>query len=100
MDIYREEEDEEEVTVTTLISLKWYGKEYKFLENMVYQGHGSLTSNTKALVEPLSHTQGRDAWDTTSLGLGLENDMPTFDQRAPMSSELEDDDPPFVAPTS
>ena len=36
------EEDEEEVTVTTPISPKHYGKGYKILANMGYQGHGSL----------------------------------------------------------
>ena len=33
----------------------------------------------KSLVEHLSHTQGRDTRDTTGLGFGLENDIPTFD---------------------
>ena len=37
--IYREEEDEEAVIVTTPISPKFYGKGYKFLVNMGYQGH-------------------------------------------------------------
>ena len=59
--IYRGEDDGEEVTVTTLISPKQYGKGYKLLANMGYQGHGSLTGNKKALAEPLSHTQGHDA---------------------------------------
>ena len=67
---------------------------------MGYQGHGSLTGNKNALVEPLSHTQGHDTWDTFGLGFGLENDIPTFDQRLPMSSESKDDDPPIIATTS
>ena len=67
--IYREEEDEE-VTVTTPISPKKYGKGYKFLKIMGYQGHGSLNGCKNALVEPLSHTQGRDTQDTAGLGLG------------------------------
>lgn len=48
--IYREEEDEEEFIVTTPISPKRYGKGYKFLAKMGYQGHGSLIGNKKALV--------------------------------------------------
>jgi hypothetical protein len=67
--------------------------------NMGYQGQGSLTSTTKALVEPLIHTQGHDTQDTAGLGFGLEDNIPTFDQSAPMSSESEDDDPPFIATT-
>ena len=67
---------------------------------MGYRGHGCLTSNKNALVEPLSHTQGHDTWDTIGLGFGLENDIPTFDWRLPMSSKIEDDDPPFVVATS
>ena len=70
------------------------------LANMGYQGHGSLTGNKKDLVEPISHTQGHDTWDTTGLGFGLEDDIPILDQSTPMSSESEDDDPPFVATTS
>lgn len=97
--IYREEEDEE-VTVTTPIFPKRYGKGYKILTKMGYQGHGSLTGHKNALVEPLSHTQGRDTRDTIGLGFGLENDIPTCDQRLLMSSELEDDDPPMIATTS
>ena len=58
--IYREEIDENEVTVTTPISPKRNGKGYKMLANMGYQGHGSLTGHKKALVEPISHTQGHD----------------------------------------
>lgn len=67
---------------------------------MGYQGHGSLTSIKNDIVEPLSHTQGHNTQDTIGLGFGLENDIPTFDQRLPMSSELEDDDPPIISPTS
>ena len=96
--IYREEADEGEVIVTT-ISPKRYGKSYNMLENMGYQGHRSLTGNTKALVKPLSHTQGHDTQDTAGLGFGLENDIPTFDQNAVISSESKDDDPPSVATT-
>ena len=57
--IYRGENDEKEVTITTPISPQQYGKGYKLLANMGYQGHGSLIGNKKALTEPLSHTQGR-----------------------------------------
>ena len=56
--IYRGENDEKEVTVTTPISPEQYGKGYKLLTNMGYQGYGSLTGNKKALTKPLSHTQG------------------------------------------
>ena len=63
---------------------------------MGYQGHWSLTRNKKALVEPLSHIEGRKNRDTASLGFGLEDELPWFDRRAPMFSDLEDDDPPFV----
>ena len=57
--IYREEENEE-VMVTTPISPKRYGKGYKFLAKMGYQGHGSLTGHKDTLFKPLSHTQGHD----------------------------------------
>lgn len=67
---------------------------------MGYQGHGSLTGNKKALVDPLIHTQGHDAWDTTGLGFGLEDNMLVSTQNTPISSELEDDDSLFVAATS
>lgn len=93
--IYREEEDVEEVLVTTPISPKRYGKRYKFLQNMSYHGQGSLTGDKKALFEPLSHTEGCQNRDTTRLGFRLEDELPRFNKRAPMFSELEDDDPPF-----
>ena len=54
----------------------------------------------KDLAKPLIHTQGHGAQDTAGLGFGLENDIPTFDQRLPMSSDLEDDNPPIIATTS
>lgn len=57
--LYREEKDEE-VTMNTPISPKRYGKGYKFLTKMGYQGHGSLTGHKNSLVESLSHTQGHD----------------------------------------
>ena len=97
--IYGDEENEE-VIVTTPISPKIYGKGYKILAKMGYQGHGSLTGHKNALVEPLSHPQGRDTGDTSGLGFGLENDIPTCDRRLPMSSESEDDDPLIIATTS
>lgn len=55
--IYREEEDVEEVMIITPISPKCYRKGYKFLKNIGYHGQGSLTSDKKALIEPLSHTE-------------------------------------------
>ena len=67
---------------------------------MGYQGHGSLTGHKNSLIEPLSHTQGRDTWDTAGLGFGLENDLPTCDRRLLMSSESEDDDPLVISTTS
>ena len=76
--IYREEEDVE-VIVTTPISPKRYGKGYKFLTKMAYQGHGSLIGHKNALVEPLSHTQDRDTRDIVGLGFRLDNDIPTCD---------------------
>lgn len=97
--IYREEKDEEEVTVTTPISLKCYEKGYKLLTNMGYHDHRSLTGNKRALVEPLSITEGCNTQYTASLGFGLEDKIPTFDRRDLMSNESEDDDPPFVATT-
>ncbi len=66
---------------------------------MGYQGHELLTGNKKALVEPLSHTKGHKTQDTTSLGFGLEYELPAFDRRAPMFSDSKEDDPPFVATT-
>ncbi len=69
--IYRGEEDEEDVIVTSTISPKQYERGYKMLENMGYQGHGSLTGNKKSLAEHLSHTHGHDACDIASLGLQL-----------------------------
>ena len=48
----------------------------------------------------MSHTQGCVTRDIFGLDFGLENDIPTFDQRLPMSSELEDEDPPIIAATS
>lgn len=94
--IYRGEADEEDIIVTTPISPKQYGKGYKILLDMGYQGHESLTSNKKALVEPLSHTQGHD---TVGLEFKLEDNIPTFAQNAPISSESEDDDPSFFSIT-
>lgn len=43
---------------TTPITLKHYGKGYKFLQNMGYHGQESLISDKKSLVEPLIHTKG------------------------------------------
>ena len=67
---------------------------------MGYQGHGSLTGHKNTLVEPLSHTQGHDTWDTAGLGFGLENNIPTCDRRLPTYSESEDGDPPMKSTTS
>ena len=70
------------------------------LTNMGYQGHGSLNGNKKALMEPLSHTQGRIARDTTGLGFGAEDDMLLPTQNVPTSSDSEDDESPTMAITS
>lgn len=85
----------EEVTVTTPISPKCYGKGYNFLKNMGYQGHGSLIGNKKSLIEPLSHTEGHKTRDTLGLDFGIEDELPRFDRRAPMFSKSEDDEPSF-----
>ena len=69
------------------------------LANMGYQGHGSLTSNKNALAKTLSHTQGRDARKNSGLAFGLEDDMPMSTRNVFISSDSEDDDPPFVATT-
>ena len=98
--IYRGENDEKEVTITTPISPEQYGKGYKLLNNMGYQGHGSLNGNNKALTEPLSHTQGRIARDTTGLGFGAEDDMLLPTQNVPTSSDSEDDESPTMVITS
>lgn len=66
---------------------------------MGYQGHGSLSGHKNYLIEHFSHTKGHTPRDTTSLVSGVEDEMPRFDRRTPMFSELEDDDPPLVATT-
>ena len=85
-----------EVTITTPISPRRYGKGYQFLKNMSYHGQGSLTRHTKALVEPLSHTEGHKNRDTVGLAFGLEEELQRFNRRAPMFSGSKDDDPPFA----
>ena len=49
-----------------------YGKGYSLLQRMGYQGQGPLSNNGHALVEPLSHTNGRPSKDTTRLGYGAQ----------------------------
>ena len=44
--------------VSTPISPKHYGKGYKLLQQMGYQGQGPLSNNGHTLIEPLSHIDG------------------------------------------
>ena len=53
-----EEEEEDIMIVATPINPKYYGKGYKLLQQMGYQGQGPLSNNGHALVELLSHTNG------------------------------------------
>lgn len=88
--VYREEE-EDSTTVATPISPKCYGKGYEFLQQMGYQGHEPLNNNGHALVEPLSHTDGRPSKDTTGLGYGVDNDIPKYSRNTPVLSDLDTD---------
>ena len=54
---------------------------------MCYQGQGPLSNNGHALVEPLSHTNGRPSKDTTGLGYGTEEDLPKCSKNPSSASD-------------
>lgn len=54
---------------------------------MGYQGHGPLSNNGHALVEPLSHSDGRPSKDTIGLGYGVDNDIPEYSRNTPVLSD-------------
>lgn len=88
--IYRGEEDHTTI-VTTPISPTCYGRGYSLLQQMGYQGQGPLNNNGHALVEPLSHTNGRPSKDTTRLGYGTQEDLPKCSNDSSLASDSNSD---------
>ena len=88
--IYRGEEDYT-TSITTPISPMRYGKGYSLLQRMGYQGKGPLSNNGHALVEPLSHTNGRPSKDTTGLGYGTQEAIPKCSNGSPSLSDSDSD---------
>ena len=68
-------EESHTTIVKTPISPTHYGKSYALLQKMGYQDQGSLSNNGHALVEPLSHTNGKPSKDTTRLEYGTQEDL-------------------------
>lgn len=64
---------------------------------MGYYSQGSLNGDKKDLVESLSHTKEQKIWDTIGISFGLEDELPRLNWRVLMTSELDDDNPPFTA---
>jgi hypothetical protein len=89
--IYRKEENIDEITLTTPISPKRYGKGYHFLRKMDYQGHIPLNDNIESLTKPASHTNKRKSGDTIGLGYGVDDSLPSFDKEVPTNNESKDD---------
>ena len=58
---------------------------------MGYQGQGPLNNNGHALVEPLSHTNGRPSKDTTRLGYGAQENLPKCSNNSPSASDSNSD---------
>ena len=64
---------------------------------MSYQGQGPLNNNGHALVEPLSHTNGRPSKDTTRLGYGTQEDLLECSNNSPSASDSDlDTDQSFI----
>ena len=85
--------------ITTPISPTHYGKGYSLLQKMGYQGQGPLSNNGHALVEPLSHTNGRPSKDTTRLVYGAQEDILEFSNNSPLVSDSDlDTDQSFTCP--
>ena len=58
---------------------------------MGYQAQGPLSNNGHALVEHLSHTNGRPSKDTTGLGYGTQEAIPECSNGSPSLSDLDSD---------
>ena len=58
---------------------------------MGYQDQGPLNNNGHALVEPLSHTNGRPSKDTTGLGYGAQEDLLACSNNFPLASDSDSD---------
>ena len=54
---------------------------------MGYQGQGPLRNNGHALIETLSHTNGRPSKDTTGLGYSAQVDLPKCSNNSPLASD-------------
>lgn len=51
---------------------------------MGYLGHGPLSDNKNALIEPIGHTKGHKSKNKTSLGFGAEDNLPIYDREPPL----------------
>lgn len=64
---------------------------------MGYPRHGGLNDNKHTLIEPMIHTNGHRSRDTTSLGYGVDDSLPIYDEQPPTASNSKDEIQPIAS---
>ena len=85
-----------EVIHNTPISPKKYGECYQFYKIMGYPRHGHLEDDKCFLGEPMIHTNGCTSKDTTSLGYGVDDNLPIYDHESPTTSDVDNEIQPMA----